>query len=169
MVKAGKYTIADQGFAASPERLGGLLREALVMELPGGIPDEALAALCAGPIEVLDEEGNVVQTHAGPFRVVSHCLRLVRSDANSDVAALRARVTSLETELSEAKSAKESALDNLASLNKRFEEFKEKVSAAAEGGGSALGDLVGKLTGSGGSGAAPDTGKAEAQNGEGGV
>ena len=67
MIKAGKYTIDDQGFAISLERLGGTSREVLVLELGGGIPDDALEALCSGPIEVLDESGAVVQTHPGPF------------------------------------------------------------------------------------------------------
>ena len=147
MIKAGNYTIDDHGFAVSLERLGGITREMLVLELGGGIPDEALEALCSGPIEVLDESGAVVQTHPGPFCVASHAVRLVRADAESDVAALMARVASLEAELSEARNVKDNALDSLASLNTRFEALKESV-ATYKVGEAVLGDLEGgKLTG----------------------
>lgn len=142
MLRAGNYTIDDQGFASALERLGGTSREVLVMELGGGIPDEALEAICSGPIEVLDESGDVVRTYTGPFRVASHSVRLVRESAESDVAALTARVASLEAELSEARNAKDSALESLASLNTRFEALKESVAVTP-------GDLGGKLTGSG--------------------
>ena len=147
MIKAGQFTIDDKGFAVSVERLGGTSREVLVLELGGGIPDEALEAICAGPIEVLDETGAVVRTHTGPFRVASHSVRLARSSEEGDVAALTARVASLEAELSEAKNAKENALESLANLNTRFNQLKESVASST--GGSVLGDLGGKLTGSG--------------------
>lgn len=147
MIKAGKYTIDDQGFAISLERLGGTSREVLVLELGGGILDDALEALCSGPIEVLDESGAVVQTHPGPFYAVSHAVRLVRANAESDVAALTARVASLEAELSEARNEKDNALDSLASLNTMFEALKESV-ATSKVGEAVLGDLEGgKLTG----------------------
>ena len=147
MIKAGNYTIDDHGFAVSLERLGGITREMLVLELGGGIPDEALEALCSGPIEVLDETGAVVRTHTGPFRVASHSVRLARASEEGDVAALTARVASLEAELSEAKNAKDNALESLANLNARFNQLKESIASST--GGSVLGDLGGKLTGSG--------------------
>lgn len=151
MIRAGNFTINDQGFAASVERLGGTSREVLVLELSGGIPDEALEAICNGPIEVLDESGAVVRTHPGPFRVASHSVRFARASSEGDVAALTAHVAHLEAELSEAKSAKDSALEDLASLNAKFQELKEGVASAAESGEvSALKDLGSKLTGSGG-------------------
>ena len=143
MIRAGNFTIDDQGFAASVERLGGTSREVLVLELSGGIPDEALEAICNGPIEVLDESGAVVRTHPGPFRVASHSVRFARASS--------AHVAHLEAELSEARSAKDSALEDLASLNAKFQELKEGVASAAESGEvSALKDLGSKLTGSGG-------------------
>ena len=148
MLKAGNYTIDDKGLALSLERLGGTAREVLVLELGGGIPDEALEAICAGPIEVLDESGAVVHTHTGPFYVASHSVRLVRANAESDVAALTARVASLEAELVEARNQKDSAMDSLASLNTRFEALKERVAAAASGDKAILDGLEsGKLTG----------------------
>lgn len=42
MIKAGDYSIYDNGFAVSVERLGGTAREVLVLELGGGIHEEAL-------------------------------------------------------------------------------------------------------------------------------
>lgn len=127
MIKAGTHTINDRGFAVSMEALGGVSRQALTLELPAGISDEALEAICAGPIEVLDEAGEVVQTHTGPFRVLSHGLKLTRSDAAGDVAALTARVSALETALTEAKSAKESAQSALASLSERFQTLQASI------------------------------------------
>ena len=53
MIKAGNHTVSDKGFTVVMENIGGVPRQAVVAELPGGISDEALAAFCAGPIEVL--------------------------------------------------------------------------------------------------------------------
>ena len=53
MIKAGNHTVSDKGFTVVTENIGGVPRQAVVAELPGGISDEALAAFCAGPIEVL--------------------------------------------------------------------------------------------------------------------
>ena len=75
MIRAGKYTVEDSGFTVTTERIGGLPRQAVVVELPGGITGTALDALCAGPIEVLNEKGEVVQTHTGPFRITTHGLK----------------------------------------------------------------------------------------------
>lgn len=119
MIKAGNYTIQDKGFVSATENINGVPRQALILELPGGIDEDTLGAMCSGPIEVVDDNGQVVQSHAGPFRVVSHGLKLITSESD-DVAALAARVTSLEAELAEAKSAKVSAQDALASLSERF-------------------------------------------------
>lgn len=127
MIRAGNHSIDDKGFVVSMERIGGVTRQALVLELPGGISDEALSALCAGPIEVLDESGAVAQTHAGPFQAVSHGLKLVRSSSNDDVAALSARVNTLEAALEAANSEKDSAVNQLASLSGRFAELKASM------------------------------------------
>lgn len=143
MIKAGQFTIDDKGFAISVERLGGTSREVLVLELGGGIPDEALEAICTGPIEVLDESGAVVRTHPGPFRVASHSVRLARASEDGDVAALTARVASLEAELSEVKNAKDNALESLASLNEKFSALKEQIASASTGSGGPLGELGG--------------------------
>lgn len=121
MIKAGNYTIEDRGFAVSTEGIGGVSRQTLTLELPAGISDEALEAVCTGPIEVLDETGATVQTHDGPFRVLSHGLKLTRASAGSDVSVLSARVAALETALSEERSAKKNAQDALASLSERFQ------------------------------------------------
>lgn len=86
MIRAGKYTVEDSGFTVTTERIGGLPRQAVVVELSGGITGTALDALCAGPIEVLNEKGEVVQTHTGPFRIATHGLKLVREDQSGDVA-----------------------------------------------------------------------------------
>ena len=60
MIKAGNHTISDKGFTVVMENIGGVPRQAVVAELPGGISDEALAAFCAGPIEVLAEDGKLM-------------------------------------------------------------------------------------------------------------
>lgn len=146
MLKAGNYTIEDRGFAASVERLGGTARQVLVLELGGGIPDEAMEALCAGPIEVLGENGETVRTHTGPFRVASHSMRLVRVSEAGDVAALTARVSSLEAELTQERSEKHSALDSLAALTEKFNSLKEQITASTGGGIlGGLGNLGDKL------------------------
>lgn len=120
MIRAGKYTVEDSGFTVTTERIGGLPRQAVVVELPGGITGTALDALCAGPIEVLNEKGEVVQTHTGPFRIATHGLKLVREDQSGDVAALASQVATLEAALSKETSEKESAQDALASLNDKL-------------------------------------------------
>ena len=91
MIKAGNHTVSDKGFTVVMENIGGVPRQAVVAELPGGISDEALAAFCAGPIEVLAEDGSTTATYTGPFRVVSHGLKLTRTSEDSDVAALTAQ------------------------------------------------------------------------------
>ena len=100
MIKAGNHTVSDKGFTVVTENIGGVPRQAVVAELPGGISDEALAAFCAGPIEVLAEDGSTAATYTGPFRVVSHGLKLTRTSEDSDVAALTAQVAELEAKLS---------------------------------------------------------------------
>lgn len=116
MIKAGNKEINDSGFAVVTETVGGVARQALVLELSGGIDEATLVALCTGPVQVVDAEGNVIQTHNGPFRVATHGLKLVRTNASGDVAALTARVGELEAELETQVSAKESALTQLASV-----------------------------------------------------
>ena len=120
MIRAGKYTVEDSGFTVTTERIGGLPRQAVVVELPGGITGTALDALCAGPIEVRNEKGEVVQTHTGPFRIATHGLKLVREDQSGDVAALASQVATLEAALAKETSEKESAQDALASLNDKL-------------------------------------------------
>lgn len=127
MIKAGNKQINDSGFAVVMETISGNARQAVILELPGGIDDETLASLCAGPIEVLDADGNTVQSHVGPFRISTHSLKLVRTDVNGDVAALTARVTELEAELSTQVSAKESALNELASVTAQLTDLKSSM------------------------------------------
>lgn len=134
MIKAGNYTIQDKGFVSATENINGVPRQALILELPGGIDEDALGAMCSGPIEVVDDNGQVVQSHAGPFRVVSHGLKLIRTSESDDVAALTARVTSLEAELAEAKSAKVSAQDALASLSERFRTLQASITSTLKTG-----------------------------------
>lgn len=130
MIKAGNHTVSDKGFTVVTENIGGVPRQAVVAELPGGISDEALAAFCAGPIEVLAEDGSTTATYTGPFRVVSHGLKLTRTSEDSDVAALTARVSELETALSHEQSAKESAETQLASLSEQLQQLQESISTA---------------------------------------
>jgi len=132
MIKAGNYTIQDKGFVSATENINGVPRQALILELPGGIDEATLEAMCSGPIEVVDDNGQVVQSHAGPFRVVSHGLKLTRTSESDDVAALAARVTSLEAELAETKSAKESAQDALASLSEQLDALKSTTTTGDE-------------------------------------
>lgn len=132
MIKAGNYTIEDKGFSVSTERIGGVNRQAIVAELPGAITEEELEALCAGPIEVLDESGAVAATHEGPFLVSSHRLRLTRASAESDVAVLSARVATLEAQVTHEQSAKVSALSELASVKQELSAVKLSISKEAE-------------------------------------
>ncbi len=143
MIRAGNHCIDDKGFAVSTERIGGATRQSLVLELPGGIDEETLTALCAGPIEVLGEDGETMQTHSGPFQAVSHGLKLVRANADDDVAALSERVNTLEAALETAISEKTSAVSQLASLSGRIEELKASMAAA---GASKLGESLAGAT-----------------------
>ena len=132
MIKAGNHTISDKGFTVVTENIGGVPRQAVVAGLPGGISDEALAAFCAGPIEVLAEDGSTTATYTGPFRVVSHGLKLTRTSEDSDVAALTAQVAALEAKLSQEQSEKESAQNALASLNAQLSALKTTLEARDE-------------------------------------
>jgi hypothetical protein len=129
MIRAGNYTISDNGFTVDTVNVGGNVRQALVVELPGGITNTALTAFCEGPIEVLDEEGNVLQTYTGPFNILSHGLKFTRASTDGDVAALTARVNDLEAELLTVKSAKESAVEELASLSQQLSAMKSTMAA----------------------------------------
>lgn len=129
MIKAGNHTVSDKGFTVVTENIGGVPRQAVVAELPGGISDEALAAFCAGPIEVLAEDGSTTATYTGPFRVVSHGLKLTRTSEDSDVAALTAQVAELEAKLSHEQSEKESAQSAIASLNAQLSALKTTLEA----------------------------------------
>jgi len=131
MIRAGNFTIEDRGFAVSTETVGGVPRQVIVGELPAGISDEAMAAFCAGPVEVLDGNGEVAQTHDGPFRVLSHSLKLTRTSTSDDVAVLTDRVETLEAELSQERSAKESALGELASLSTQFKTLQAEIPSAS--------------------------------------
>ena len=118
MIKAGNHTISDKGFTVVTENIGGVPRQAVVAELPGGISDEALAAFCAGPIEVLAEDGSTTATYTGPFRVVSHGLKLTRTSEDSDVAALTAQVAELEAHITDINSADKAVVDEAPSADK---------------------------------------------------
>ena len=132
MIKAGTHEINDSGFAVVTEVVGGVARQALVLELPGGITGTVLAALCTGPVEVVDEEGNTIQTHTGPFRIASHGLKLVRTSSSGDVAALTARVGELEAQLENQVSAKESALSQLASVTEQLANLQTTIQEGAD-------------------------------------
>lgn len=163
MIKAGNATIQDKGFVTAMEIIGGVPRQAIILELPSGIDEETLVALCSGPIEVLDEQGQVVQTHTGPFRMVTHGIKLTRESASHDVSALTARVSELESELTHERSAHKSAQNALASLRDQFTAFKETM--ATTGG---IKDTLGNLGNLGGVDAGTSE-KAVVTDGEAGV
>lgn len=129
MIRAGKYTIEDQGFTVETVNVGGTSRQVLIAELPSGITNTALEAFCAGPVEALDEAGNVVQTHTGPFTILSHGLKLVRENPESDVAVLTARVASLEAELLTERNEKVNAKSELASLSAQLSTLRVSMAA----------------------------------------
>ena len=85
-----------------------------------------------GPVEVVDEEGNTIQTHTGPFRIASHGLKLVRTSSSGDVAALTARVGELEAQLENQVSAKESALSQLASVTEQLANLQTTIQEGAD-------------------------------------
>ena len=120
MIQAGTYTIEDNGFTTNMETVGGVNQQTLIVELPGGITNTALNAFCAGPIEVLDADGNVTQTYTGPFRIVSHGLKFARASADSDVAVLTDRIAALEAQLGTVSNEKENAVEQLASLQEQL-------------------------------------------------
>lgn len=149
MLKAGNITIQDDGFAVTVERLGGSSREVMVLELDGGIAGDEIAALCAGPIELAGEDGSITRTYNGPFRVVSHTMRLARTSESGDVASLTAKLASMAAELAAERNEKNSALSSLASLRQELSDLKDAIRAAGSG---ALGGLGGLIGGTGASG-----------------
>ncbi|MEG1562877.1 MAG: hypothetical protein RR365_04000 [Bacteroides sp.] len=120
MIKAGTKTIEDNGFTIERRGVGLDTRQALIIELPTGITQTQIDAFCVGPIEVLDDDGNVAATYAGPFIVAGHTLTLMRESAQADVAALSERITSLEAELAEVTSTHASAVTELASAKEQL-------------------------------------------------
>lgn len=143
MLKAGNITIQDDGFAVTVERLGGASREVMVLELDGGITDNEIAALCAGPIELIEESGEVERSYTGPFRVVSHSVRLARTSESGDVASLSAKLASVAAELAVERNEKNSALSSLARLRQELDGLKEAIKAAGSGALGGLGNLTG--------------------------
>ncbi len=107
MIKAGNHTVSDKGFTVVTENIGGVPpARPWWQSCPAASATRALAAFCAGPIEVLAEDGSTTATYTGPFRVVSHGLKLTRTSEDSDVAALTAQVAELEAKLSHEQSEK---------------------------------------------------------------
>ena len=127
MIKAGNHTVSDKGFTVVTENIGGVPRQAVVAELPGGISDEALAAFCAGPIEVLAEDGSTTATYTG--KAARDIAILNGTSEDSDVAALTAQVAELEAKLSHEQSEKESAQSALARLNEQLTTLKMTLEA----------------------------------------
>jgi len=143
MIRAGTKTIEDKGFAITNKRVGGNVRQALVIELPAGITQTTLDAFCDGPIEVLGDDGEVTSVFAGPFVATGHTLTLMRPSEADDVSALTARIIDLEAELTHVKATRESALEELASAREELStlmttvDSPEEAEAEATPGGSA--------------------------------
>ena len=129
MIKAGTKTIEDNGFTIERRGVGGEIRQALVIELPAGITQTQIEAFCDGPIEVLDDEGNTVATYTGPFVAAGHTLTLMRENAEADVSALTARITSLEAELAEVNATHASSVTELASAKEELSTLKLTVAS----------------------------------------
>lgn len=129
MIKAGNHTVSDKGFTVVMENIGGVPRQAVVAELPAASATRPWPRSVPGPIEVLAEDGSTTATYTGPFRVVSHGLKLTRTSEDSDVAALTAQVAELEAKLSHEQSEKESAQSALARLNEQLTTLKMTLEA----------------------------------------
>lgn len=129
MIRAGTKTIEDNGFTIERRGVGFDTRQALVIELPAGITQTQIDAFCDGPIEVLDENGNVTATYTGPFIAAGHTLTLMRESAEADVAVLSARITSLEAELAEVSATHENAVTELASAKEELSALKLTVAS----------------------------------------
>ena len=88
------------------------------------------SAVVERPIDLTTMDG--MTDYTGPFRVVSHGLKLTRTSEDSDVAALTAQVAELEAKLSHEQSEKESAQSALASLNEQLTTLKMTLEANSE-------------------------------------
>lgn len=127
MIQGKNVTIEDRGFFTSVKKVVGVPRQIITIGLPGGIDEETLGDLVAGPISVLDEKGNAVRSFEGPFRVVSLQLTLARESEAQDVSVLAEEISNLRAALNTERSAKESAVAELAKLGEQFLSFKDTV------------------------------------------
>lgn len=124
MIRAGNHIVSDRGFMVMTEDTGGVPRQVVMAELPGGASGEALAALHADPIEMLAKDGSITATYTGPFRMVSHGLKLTHTSEDSDVAILTVQVMELEAKPSHKKNRNESARSAFARLSEQLTTFK---------------------------------------------
>lgn len=138
MIRGKNVTVEDRGFFTSVKKIGGVSRQTITIGLPGGIDEETLGDLVAGPISVLDETGNAVRSFDGPFRVVSLQLTLSRESEAQDVSALKEEIASLSAALNTERSAKESAVAELEKLGEQFLSFKDAVAGKLAAAGMSL-------------------------------
>lgn len=138
MIRGKNVTVEDRGFFTSVKKIGGVPRQTITIGLPGGIDEETLGDLVAGPISVLDETGNAVRSFDGPFRVVSLQLTLARESEAQDVSVLAEEISNLGAALNTERSAKESAVAELAKLEEQFLSFKDTVAGKLAAAGMSL-------------------------------
>lgn len=138
MIRGKNVTVEDRGFFTSVKKIGGVPRQTITIGLPGGIDEETLGDLVAGPISVLDETGNAVRSFDGPFRVVSLQLTLARESEAQDVSVLAEEISNLSAALNTERSAKESAVAELAKLEEQFLSFKDTVAGKLAAAGMSL-------------------------------
>lgn len=138
MIRGKNVTVEDRGFFTSVKKIGGVSRQTITIGLPGGIDEETLGDLVAGPISVLDETGNAVRSFDGPFRVVSLQLTLARESEAQDVSVLAEEISNLSAALNTERSAKESAVAELAKLEEQFLSFKDTVAGKLAAAGMSL-------------------------------
>lgn len=132
MIKVGTKTYQDDGFYMSTAKIGGTTREVLNVELKQGLTTQALNALLAGPITIVGDDGTAQGTVSGPFVLAGLSLKLMRESADDDVEALSAELTGLRSQLTSVNSAKENALNQLASLSQQLQTLMDGTSEASD-------------------------------------
>lgn len=97
IIRANGKEIAVKAVVSEQMKRGAQTYPALRFEFEGGVTATAIAALCSGSFDIVDDNGNVAGTHDGYTTKGSLSLVVGKvTDADQRVAELEAEIASLQ-------------------------------------------------------------------------